>query len=115
MKALVDRSGHTDRPALHHRVFFRLAIEFDRQERLVNGVLSLGRNLLDGTSGTRWHEDSVFVQQTVLNDLAPDITSANVISLFHGRSEWPLLLAVQGRDSNTTGNVDTIGFASDGL
>jgi hypothetical protein len=46
-------AGHTDGPALHHRVLGLLAVEFDLEQVLGDSVFALGCDLGDDTASSR--------------------------------------------------------------
>lgn len=106
-------TGHTDGPRLHHAVLGLLAVELDLEDLLVNGVLALGGDLGDGATAARGEDDLVLGNERVLVDDAPDVTARDVVADLHLGLELPLLGAVEGRDSDTAGNVDALGGAGD--
>lgn len=46
------------------------------------------------------------LDERVLEDCSPGVTTRDVVANLELRSELPLPLAVKGRDGDTTGNVD---------
>ena len=54
-------------------------------------------------------DEGVFVDGT------PYVTAGDVIANLHGRVEIPLLLAVEGGNSDTTGDVNGLGVFGNGL
>jgi len=57
----------------------------------------------------------VFVEQGILNDLAPDIASTDVVAFLHGRLEWPFLFPVECWKCDASGNVNAVCFVGNVL
>ena len=49
------------------------------------------------------------VDEGVLEDGSPDVTTRNVIANLENRGELPLLVPVERRDGDTAGNVNGLG------
>lgn len=107
------RSRHSDGPRLHHAVLGLLAVELDLEDLLVDSVLSLGGDLSDGSAAARGEDNFVLRDEGVLVDDTPDVTTCNVVADLHFGVELPLLFAVEGGNSDATGNVDALGGAGD--
>lgn len=113
---LVDRSGHTDRPGVHHAVFRLDSIELNFQQLLLDSVASRLGYAGDGTPRAGREDDLVVVHQAVLENGTPDVTTGDVIAdLVLAGLEVPLLLTIQGVNRDTTGDVDTLGLVRDRL
>lgn len=106
----------TDGPLLHHAVLGLLALEFNLENLLVDGVLSSLCDTGDGTASSGRKKDLVVVEQRVFPDGTENVTTSDVVAdLVLGGLELPLSLAVQGRHVDTTGNVNAVGDVRDGL
>jgi hypothetical protein len=106
----------TDGPLLHHHVLELLALEFDLEDLLVDGVASSLGDTGDGTASSGRKKDLVVVEQRVLPDGTENVTTGDVVAnLVLGGLEVPLSLTVQGGHVDTAGNVDAVGNVRDGL
>jgi hypothetical protein len=112
---VVGGTGHSDGPGLHHGVLGLLAIELNLENVVDNGVLALGGDLGYGSSGARREQNLVVGKERVLENGTPDITAREVVADLDGGCELPLLLAVEGRDGDTAGDVDGLGHLGNGL
>lgn len=54
------------------------------------------------------------VDEGVLEDRSPDITTRDVVANLQSRSELPLLVSVERGDSDTARNVNRLGDLGDG-
>jgi hypothetical protein len=103
------RTGNTHGPAVHHAVLGLGAVEVELQNLLVDGVAALLGDAGDGTLGAGREQDLVLAEQTVLEDGAKDITSSDVVAdLELAGCKVPLLLAVEGGQIDTSGDVDAV-------
>lgn len=108
-KLLGGGTGDTDGPCLHHGVLGLLAVELDLENVLGDSVLALGGNLGNGTAGAGRQENLVHGDEGVFKDGTPDITTGNVVADLLGGGKLPLLVAVEGGNRYTAGNVDALG------
>lgn len=103
-----NRSRHTNGPLVHHAVFRLLSVKLDLENLLIDSVAAGLGDSGDGTACSWGKEDLVVVEKGVLVDGTEDITTSYVVAdLEVAGLEVPLLGAVQGRDVDTAGNVDT--------
>jgi hypothetical protein len=110
------RTRNTHGPAVHHAVLGLGAIEVELQNLLVDGVASLLRDAGDGALGAGREQDLVLAEEAVLEDSAKDITTGDVVAdLELAGCEVPLLLAVEGGQVDTTGNVDAVRVVGNAL
>lgn len=101
---------------MHHAELGLGAVEVKLQNLLIHGVATLVGNASNGTFGTRWKEDLVFAEKTVLEDGAKDVASSDVVSdLELARCEVPFLLTIEGGQVDTTGDVDAVRVIGDTL
>lgn len=113
---VVDRSGYTDRPLVHHAELGLLSIKLDLENLLINGVAASLGNPGDGTACSGGKKNFVLVEKRVLPDDTEDITASDVVAdLVLGRLEIPLLGSVKGWNIDTTRNVDAVGDVGDTL
>ena len=113
---LVRGTGHSHRPAVHHAVLSLCAVELNLQDLLVNSVAALLGDAGDGSARTGWEEDLVLAEQRVLEDGTEDITTSDVVAnLQVAGCEVPLLLAVEGGQIDTAGDVDRVRGVGDTL
>jgi hypothetical protein len=101
---------------VHHAILGLLAVELDLQQLLVDRVATRFSDASDRSPRPWRQQDLVVVQQAVLEDMTPDISSGDVVSDFEGgRFEVPFLLTIEGRDGNAAGDVDALGFGGNGF
>ncbi|KAI6766620.1 hypothetical protein HG531_011842 [Fusarium graminearum] len=112
---VVGRTGHSDGPGLHHGVLGLLAIELDLENVVDDSVLALGGDLGNSSSGAGREQNLVVGKERVLKDGTPNITTREVVADLDGGRELPLLVAVEGRNGDTAGNVNGLGHLGNGL
>jgi len=113
---VVDGTRDTDGPLLHHAVLGLLALEFNLEDLLVDGVASSLGDAGDGAASSGRKEDLVVAEQRVLPDGTENVTTSDVVAnLVASRLEVPLSLTVQGGHVDTTRNVDAVGDVRDTL
>jgi hypothetical protein len=101
---------------VHHAVLGLGAVELELQDLLVHSVAALVRDACDGALGARRQQDLVVADERVFDDGAEDIAAGDVVSdLVVAGGKVPLLLAVEGGDVDTAGNVDAVGGLGDAL
>lgn len=84
-----------------------LPLELDFQELLLHRVAAGFCYPGDGTLGTGWKQDLVFVDQAVLENGTPDVTTRDMIAdLVVSGLEVPFPLTIQRIYPNTTGDID---------
>jgi hypothetical protein len=100
---------NTHGPSVHHAVLGLGAVEVELQDLLVDSVASLLGDAGDGTLGAGREQNLVLVEETVLKDSTKDITTSDVVAdLERAGCKVPLLLAVEGGQIDTTGDVDAV-------
>jgi hypothetical protein len=110
------RTRHPHGPAVHHAVLSLGAIEVKLQDLLVDSVASLAREAGNCALRTRWEEDLVLAEETVLENGAEDVAAGDVVAnLELARCEVPFLRAVESGQIDTTGDVDALGVFGDAL
>jgi hypothetical protein len=113
---LVGRTGHSYGPLVHHAVLGLGAVEVKLQDLLINSIATLLGDAGDGTLGARRQQNLMFAEQTVLKDSTEDVTTSDVVSNLQGtRCEFPLLLAVESGQVDTTGDIDAVRVVGDTL
>jgi hypothetical protein len=112
---VVGGTWYSDRPGLHHGILCLLAIELDLEDVLDDGVLALGSDFGNSSSCTRREQNLVVCEERVLEDRAPDITTGKVVADLNGGCELPLLLAVEGRDGDTAGDINGLSHLGNSL
>lgn len=111
---ITDRTRHTDGPGLHHTKLGLLALELNFQKLFLHRVATLGGDAGNSTPSAGRQEDFVVVDQAVLEDGTPNVSTRDMIAdLEVDGLEVPLLLAIESIDPNTTGDVDTLGLVGD--
>ena len=101
---------------MHHAVLGLGAVEVELEDLLVDGVATLFGNASYGTLCAGRQQDLVLVEQTVLEDSTEDIAASDVVAnLERAGGKFPLLLAVERGQVDTTGNVNAVCVVGDAL
>jgi hypothetical protein len=113
---LGGRTRNSYGPSVHHAVLGLGAVEVELQDLLVYSVAALLGDAGNGTLGAGREQDLVLAEETVLKDSTKDIATSDVVAdLELARCEVPLLLAVEGGEIDTTGNVNAVRVVGDTL
>lgn len=107
---------HTDGPWVHHAVLSLGAVELKLEDLLIHGILALVCDAGDGTLRARGQQNLVVAEQAVLDNATEHITTSDVVSdLVLAGGEVPLLRTVEGRDVDSTGDVNAVGCVGNTL